>query len=1704
MAFGENQGIKILLDKSSIAQSKSEFAKLLKEFQGEATKGVSVEFNDAKLKAGIETSTTSVKNLIDMYKSFGDVSVDSKIFNKDAQELESFRVKILDTDKILTELRYKNNGDGFGLQNNGIKETDQAVKYAMEEAKIRQQSALENQKLIDDRIKKEQDYNDVWQKLLKNREISEKASYEKLAVAKLEYQKKLEAMNNNSILDSSYLNKGANTIGNMNVSNSTSSQAFIKEMEKSERAIMKLQAEMTKYQKQYDGLKAKYGNLVPKAESEQFVTVMDKMQSEVEELKKGTSTMNATGLKSLGTEAGKLNSEMTNIAKNSGLKMATQDSIGLGNALQGAFQKALMFAGIGSIMYSMSNQFKKGITDVIEMDTALTNLSKVVDMSSEQLDGMRESAVGMGVEMGRNATEVANAQAEMGRLYKDAYTINKMTESAIIGANVMDGATPDEVAKGLSTVITSMKLQTSDAMTIIDSMNEVQNNYRISSESMLESLSKVGSSAYTAGASLQELEGYITAVTVATGADGGEVGNAIKSLISRVYRIGKDGIEDAGKSEIMLNSIGVAVRDASGQFLKIDTILKDLNGKWKDLNDTQKIAVGQTVGGIQQYDKFLGLMNNFDMAMASTNTAMNSNGSAIKENEKHVESIEGKMATLKATMQGFWTDLISSNTVKAVVDGMTNIVTVMGDLDTQTVITGISFVIAIKSMIAIWKSYNAVMRTGETVGIIQKIILAMLKHTATVKVNAVAMGASAVATTGLGAGFKILTASIMASVKASLAFLATPLGMTLGTIALALGVATVAFARNAKEQKLFDERVKANKESVDGLTESLKTLNSEGVEENSKPLLAQQSALQAELVNRKKIIAEIEALKLKGVQSTQSVPNYTSGNNNQSTGTNYTSGSANISEDTKKLQELESQLANTTKTIDGMNTEFKESGIIVDELTGRFEILTEAQEKMVIPNATKQYEDMKVALNDVEQLLGRINELQELTPDLVSELLTKYPEMEGHLGSVASAQEFLNNKQHEQSEIQREAYEIMMGDDEEYFNSKFKNNEEWMASVRQSLVNMGISQEEANKFDLNSFKSLNDMKNGVLNQFGSGIENFLSNFVGINLQGYGIDVSNFKSAGEAKLAILSALNQEVIKVTQNMANAGAMASLATQQKTLIGHSSLGVKGKLDDYVLETSNAQINQYKKELSSLENGIKQVNGSLGNFGGNFSGFTPNSSVNTGGSGGVAMSGGDSGSDKDSTAKKEAKAKEDVADIESKTDKYLNFNDALSRVNGELTRLSQLQEHANDKDKIKYMEDEIRVLDQKKKALEDIYNQQRLDSGELNTLLSSQGILNGDGTIDNDQLEYLRNIANASTGDEKKARQEIYTQAIENVKKYSQLRHKDMVDSLNDIADIGNQQISIQKKIADIIKADIEEAKDAKIKAINEEKEKQLKIINEELDARVKAINEAKEKQLKALSDIKNKYNKENELDDFNENMAKEQSALAELNASRMNALKDDSALGKAMLRDIDNQIKAKREEIAKLQLDQSRKEENEKLDEESEKVSEDNDSKIKEIEDGTAEAIKKLEATAEGMLKQLDIDAETLGSSLDRNLVEKFKSTNTEIDMMISKFKDIGLTDLPSLASMSMVSDQGRAVMSNSRGISANTSGLEKSINNLVSSSNQSPITFSMPITVNGKPTDAEYKEIESKFGDILNKGIKAFEEKLYQRDLKYGLA
>jgi hypothetical protein len=187
-------------------------------------------------------------------------------------------------------------------------------------------------------------------------------------------------------------------------------------------------------------------------------------------------------------------------------------------------------------------------------------------------------------------------------------------------------------------------------------------------------ITKVGAVAKMAGASIQELEGYTTSLVASTGISGQEAGTALKSIMSRMYRIGPEGEEDAGRAEIVLKRAGVAVRNASGEFRKFGDVLDDIHKIWGTLSNVQQISIAQTVSGVHHYSKFVNLMENYGMAIDATNIALNSQGSAFRENEKYMDSIQGKLAIMNTTIEEKWSQVFNSDQFKFLIETLTKVI----------------------------------------------------------------------------------------------------------------------------------------------------------------------------------------------------------------------------------------------------------------------------------------------------------------------------------------------------------------------------------------------------------------------------------------------------------------------------------------------------------------------------------------------------------------------------------------------------------------------------------------------------------------------------------------------------------------------------------------------------------------------------------------------------------------------------------------------------------------------------------------------------------------------------------------------------------------------------------------------------------------------------------------------------------------------
>lgn len=75
-----------------------------------------------------------------------------------------------------------------------------------------------------------------------------------------------------------------------------------------------------------------------------------------------------------------------------------------------------------------------------------------------------------------------------------------------------------------------------------------------------------------------------------------------------------------------------------------------------------------------------GLLENYETINEVIASAEQADGSAIRENERYLDSIEGRVQLFSNQMQEFWYNLISSDMVKEVVDAGTQLIKILDNI----------------------------------------------------------------------------------------------------------------------------------------------------------------------------------------------------------------------------------------------------------------------------------------------------------------------------------------------------------------------------------------------------------------------------------------------------------------------------------------------------------------------------------------------------------------------------------------------------------------------------------------------------------------------------------------------------------------------------------------------------------------------------------------------------------------------------------------------------------------------------------------------------------------------------------------------------------------------------------------------------------------------------------------------------------------
>lgn len=114
-----------------------------------------------------------------------------------------------------------------------------------------------------------------------------------------------------------------------------------------------------------------------------------------------------------------------------------------------------------------------------------------------------------------------------------------------------------------------------------------------------------------------------------------------------------------GKVDIMLDE---------DTFKSTTQILREMSAAWEEMTDIERAAALELMGGKRQANILSSVITNFETVESVLETAANAEGSALEENAKWMDSIEGKTTTLKNSMQTLWNNALTSDFIKDLLD----------------------------------------------------------------------------------------------------------------------------------------------------------------------------------------------------------------------------------------------------------------------------------------------------------------------------------------------------------------------------------------------------------------------------------------------------------------------------------------------------------------------------------------------------------------------------------------------------------------------------------------------------------------------------------------------------------------------------------------------------------------------------------------------------------------------------------------------------------------------------------------------------------------------------------------------------------------------------------------------------------------------------------------------------------------------------
>lgn len=344
---------------------------------------------------------------------------------------------------------------------------------------------------------------------------------------------------------------------------------------------------------------------------------------------------------------------------------------------------------LGNAYYQLRRVLKQTLTDVNNIDKAFASIAMVTEKTVNGLWEHYGEYATLAQKLGQSTESAIKTSAlfyQQG--LKDA-EVMRLTEDTMKLATLA-GLDFEKATSQMTAALRGFHMEMEESSHVTDVYSELAAHAAADVNGIAYAMSKTASIANSAGMSFENTAAFLTQMIETTQEAPENIGTALKTIIARFTEL-KENVAGTSESEFddldynkvdkALKTVGISIKDTTGQFRNLDEVFLELSSKWNTLDRNSQRYIATIAAGSRQQSRFIAMMEDYDRVMELVNVTTEAQGRADQQFAKNAESLQFKLQSLKTAWEQLRISFADSDFFKGAVDSLTKFVNLVSKMD---------------------------------------------------------------------------------------------------------------------------------------------------------------------------------------------------------------------------------------------------------------------------------------------------------------------------------------------------------------------------------------------------------------------------------------------------------------------------------------------------------------------------------------------------------------------------------------------------------------------------------------------------------------------------------------------------------------------------------------------------------------------------------------------------------------------------------------------------------------------------------------------------------------------------------------------------------------------------------------------------------------------------------------------------------------